>query len=220
VVSVADEPEFCHVIATSAVLQPSVALTSLPPERALYWRVEANSWGGRCTQTGPSGTFETPPLDRPAGLVFLSDMTWAKANAGADNPVRRDLNYYGKPIAINGMVYPKGLWTHAYADATPADMVYDLAGQKFEWFAADVGLDDSSHGGTVIFQVLLDGAVKAESPLLRSRQVHSFRVDMSDARELTLRVLNAGDGYSCDHAAWGATRLLAPGVVDVLNKVD
>jgi hypothetical protein len=205
---VADEPEFQHVIATSAVLQPAVELTNLPPERTLHWRVEAHSWGGSRIQSGAAGVLATPPLDRPAGLVFLSDMDWTKANAGADNAVRRDVNYYGRPLAVNGTVYPKGLWTHACIDATPADIVYDLAGGHFEQFAAEVGLDDAGNGGSVIFQVLVDGMVAAQSPLLRSRQVHSFRVGLAGAHELTLRVLNGGDGYTCDHAAWGAARLL------------
>ncbi|MHB9065482.1 MAG: NPCBM/NEW2 domain-containing protein [Pirellulaceae bacterium] len=220
VVCVADDPEFQHVIAKSVVLQPTVTLTDLPASRKLYWRVEANSWGGVRIHSGPAGAIDTPPLDRPVGLVFLSDMVWAKANAGADNPVRRDVNYFGKPITIHDRVYRKGLWTHAYPDATPADVVFDLAGQKFGRFGADVGLDDASHGGSVVFQVLVDGLVKAESPLMRPRQVHSFRVDITDACELTLRVFNGGDNYACDHAAWGAARLLAPGVVDVLDKAN
>ena len=180
VVCVADEPEFQHVIATSAVLQPAVELTNLPPERTLHWRVEALSWGGRRVHSGAAGVLATPPLDRPAGLVFLSEMEWAKANAGADNAVRRDVNYYGRPLAVNGTVYPKGLWTHACIDATPADIVYDLTGRHFEQFAAEVGLDDAGNGGSVVFQVLVDGIVTAESPLLRSRQVHSFRVGLAD----------------------------------------
>ena len=108
-------------------------------------------------------------------------MPWVRATAGADNPVRRDVNYYGKPIAINGGVYPKGLWTHAYPDTTPADMVYDVAGKRFELFKADAGLDDASGGGSVQFQVLVDGVQKAESPVLRPRQVHRFRVDVAGA---------------------------------------
>jgi hypothetical protein len=152
--------------------------------------------------------------------VFLSELPWVKANAGAENPVRRDVNYYGKPIAINDGVYPKGLWTHAYPDATPADIVYDVAGKKFELFKADVGLDDASGGGSVQFQVLLDGVPRAESPVLRPRQIHRFRVDIRGAQQITLRVLNGGDGYTCDHAAWGAARFVEPGVHDPLDKIE
>jgi endo-alpha-N-acetylgalactosaminidase len=197
-----------------------VTMENLPPERTLYWRVEAVSWGGVRPSSGTPGSFVTPRLDRPAGLVFLSELPWIKATAGAENPVRRDVNYYGQPLAINGGVQLKGLWTHAYPDATPADIVYDVSGKKFDLFKADVGLDDASGGGSVQFQVLVDGAKKAESPVLRPRCVHRFCVPIAGAGQITLRVLNGGDGHTCDHAAWGAARFLAPGVGDPLDKPE
>jgi hypothetical protein len=84
-------------------------------------------------------------------------------------------------------------------------------------FATDVGLDDASGGGSVAFQVLVDGQVKAASPILMPRKVHKFRVDVAGAKEVTLRVLNGGDGFTCDHAAWGLARFLEPGVMDPLD---
>lgn len=219
-VSLADDAEFRNIVVSKAVTQPVATMENLPPERTQYWRVEAGSWGGVRLHAGPSGLFTTPRLDRPAGLVFLSELPWAKANAGADNPIRRDVNYYGKPLAINGGVYPKGLWTHAYPDATPADIVYDVSGKKFDLFKADVGLDDASGGGSVQFQVLVDGTKKAESPVLRPRQAHRFRVKVADARQITLRVLNGGDGYACDHAVWGGARFVEAGVRDPLDRTE
>jgi hypothetical protein len=217
-VNVAEEPEFHKIVASAVVTQPSAVLRDLPPQQTLYWRVEAMSWGGRRSSAGAAATFVTPPLDRPTGLVLASDIPWATATAGADNPVRRDVNYYGKPLAIRGRVYPKGVWTHAYPDSTPADTVYDVAGKRFEWFKADVGLDDASNGGSVQFQVLVDGELKAESPVLPPRQVHVLRVPIAGARQITLRVLNGGDGYNCDHAVWGAARFVEAGVDDPLDE--
>jgi len=95
-----------------------------------------------------------------------------------------------------------------------------VAGKKFSLFKADVGLDDASGGGSVQFQVLVDGVLRAESPILQPRQVHRFRVDIANARQLTLRVLNGGDGYACDHAVWGLARLVEPGVRDPLDDTD
>lgn len=219
-ISVANDVEFQDMVVSKAVTQPQVIMENLPPERTLYWRVEAISWGGVRLNAGPPGSFVTPQLDRPAGLVLLSELPWVTANAGADNSVRRDVNYYGKPLAINGGVYLKGLWTHSYPDATPADVVYDVSDRKYEWFKADVGLDDASGGGSVQFQVLVDGVTKSESPVLGPRQVHRFRVHMAGARQITLRVLNGGDGYACDHAAWGAARFVDAGVRDPLDKTE
>ena len=38
---------------------------------------------------------------------------------------------------------------------------------------------------------------------------------VSIAKEITLRVLNGGDGYLCDHAAWAGARFLEAGAKDV-----
>ncbi len=204
-------------LAAATVTRPSATLDRLPPQRELRWSVEAIGWGGR-RGGGPPGTFVTPRLSRPEGITFLSDMPWIKATAGADNPVRRDVNLYGKPISIAGKAYPKGLWTHSFPDATPADVVLDVGGKELAVFAADVGLDDASGGGSVEFQVLVDGKLKAQSPVLRPRTVHRFRVDVRGAREVTLRVLNGGDGYTCDHAAWGLARFLRAGTADPFDS--
>jgi len=203
-------------VATAAC--PSATIDHLPPQRELRWSMEAIGWGGRRAGDAPPGTFVTPRLDRPEGITFLSDMPWIKATAGADNPVRRDVNYHGKPISIAGKTYPKGLWTHSFPDATPADVVLDVAGKEFAVFAADVGLEDASGGGSVEFQVLVDGKLKAQSPVLRPRTVHRFRVEVSGAKQITLRVLNGGDGYTCDHASWGLARFLQAGTADPFDR--
>ena len=216
-VTVSDPKLARKTVAVATTPGQSATIDNLPPQRELHWSVEAVGWGGTRTNDGPRGTFVTPRLNRPDGIAFLSDLPWIKAVAGAENPVRRDVNYHGKTISIAGKPYPKGLWTHSFPDATPADAVFDVAGLKPAWFKADAGLDDASGDGSVEFQVLVDGVVKAASPVLRPRQVHRFRLDVSGAKHLTLRVLNGGDGYTCDHAAWGFARLVQPGVKDPLD---
>jgi hypothetical protein len=213
-----DRADLGHVVARAVTPSPMATLDDLPPGRSLFWQVEAVSWGGKRVNSGGPGSLITPPRTPLPGISFLSDMPWVKATAGAGNPVRRDKNYYGQPISIAATAYPKGLWTHAFPDATPAEVVIDLSGKRFAAFRADTGLDDASGGGSVQFQVLLDGQLKAESPVLRPGQVYHVRVDVTGARQLTLRVLNGGDGYSCDHAAWGFARLVQPGAADPLDK--
>ena len=216
-VTVSDREDFGDVLAQSVSATPCVTLDDLPPDRQLHWRVEAIGWGGRRAHLGPAGVLLAPRLVPLAGITFLSDMPWTSATAGADNPVHRDKNYYGKPICIAGKTYAKGLWTHAFPDATAADAVFDVSGTQSAAFRADVGLEDAAAGGSVQFQVLVDGRVTAESPVLRSRQVHHLQVDLKGARQITLRVLNGGDGYTCDHAAWGFARLVAPDATDPLQ---
>ena len=189
----------------------------LEPEREYAWTVAAIGWGGRTEASPASGRFRTPPLVPLPGVMFLSDLEWESATIGVDAPVLRDRSYYGKPLAIGGKELPKGLWTHAFNDATPADLVFDTTGHRRAEFRATVGLDDRSGGGSVQFQVLLDGTLAAQSPVLRPAESHEFRLPLGGAARLTLRVLNGGDGHACDHAVWGLARLLQPGASDVAD---
>jgi hypothetical protein len=55
-----------------------------------------------------------------------------------------------------------------------------------------------------------------KSPVLRPKQVHHLVADLQEAKAITLRVLNGGDGYAYDHAVWGLARFLPEGVKDPL----
>jgi len=109
---------------------------------------------------------------------------------------------------------PKGVWTHAFDDGTAADTVIKIEGFGFALFAADAGLEDAAGGGSVQFAVLVDGRVAERSPVLRQGQVHRFRLDVSGAKQITLRVTNGGDGNTCDHAAWAMARFIVEGKAD------
>ena len=133
------------------------------------------------------------------------------ATAGAGNEVRRDTNYYGKMISIAGKPYAKGVWTHSFDDGTPADVVIAIPAGRFAAFAAEAGVEDAAGGGSVQFEVLVDGEVKAKSPIMRPGSVHAFHVEVRGASRITLRVSNGGDGHTCDHAAWGFARFIEAG---------
>jgi len=216
-VRVAQTPDLTPALVDRSVVRPPLAVPGLPPGHRLYWDVEAVSWGGRRRSADGPQAFTTPPLRPVPGVTFVSDMEWVSATAGAGNTVHRDTNYYGKAISIAGKAYPKGLWTHAYDDNTPADLVLDIAGKGFATFAADAGVEDAAGAGSVQFQVLLDGQLRAESPTMRPGAVHRFSVDVAGAKQVTLRVLNGGDGYNCDHSAWGLARFVRVGARDTLE---
>ncbi|MGA2496398.1 MAG: NPCBM/NEW2 domain-containing protein [Tepidisphaeraceae bacterium] len=215
-VTVGETPELTGAIIQETVALPSVVMRKLPPARKLYWKVEAISRGGTKANAGVSGTFTTPDI-LAKGIAFASDMKWIKATCGADNPVRRDVNLKNQPIRINGKVIEKGLWTHSFNDNTPADIVYDISGRKFTAFKATVGLDDLGEKGSVQFQVIVDGRQMAESPVMRPKKTQEIVVDVAGAREVTLRVLNGGDGYGWDHAVWGMARFIEAGTKDPLG---
>jgi len=217
-VTVGESADFAKPLRTASTSGNEFSLKELPPDRLLFWTVEAIGWGGRRVNEGGVGTFKTPKAKDLSGVAFVSDLPWIRATAGAGNPVRRDTNYYGQPIRVGDRTCAKGVWTHAFDDATPADIVVDISGLGFAVFAATAGVEESAGGGTVQFQVFGDGALRAESSLLRQGQVHSFRVDMAGAKQITLRVLNGGDGHTCDHAAWGWARFVKRGATDPLGE--
>jgi hypothetical protein len=198
-------------VAKRVVRGLSTRIDRLPPETKIGWRVFAKAWGGLGLCVG-GGIFVTPKLKELPDVTFVSDMEWLRTTAGAGNTVHRDTNYSNQEIHIAGKTYPKGIWTHAFNDVTPADLTVSIANKGFATFVADAGVEDSAGQGSVQFQVLLDGVLKAESPVMRQGSVHRFEVDVSGAKEVTLRVLNGGDGYTCDHAAWGNARFIKSGL--------
>jgi hypothetical protein len=221
-VLVADGPEFAKLLAEGTASSSSLLLSELPPGRRLYWKIEAIAGGGRRFNSGGPGSFITPKPADLTGVTFASDMDWVKATMGASpgRPVLRNQTFDKKHIAIAGRTYRKGIWTHSFNDDRPADVVLDLSGKAFTLFRADVGLDDASGPGSVQFQVLVDGKMKAQSPVMRPRAVHRFSVEVAGAKQVTLRVLNGGDGNACDHAAWGFARFLKAAAPDPLQVRD
>jgi hypothetical protein len=105
--------------------------------------------------------------------------------------------------------------THAFLDERAADIVLDLTGRKFVTLRADVGPCDN---GTVQFQVLVDGKVRHQTPVMRFGAIEPISVDVAGAKEVVLRVLNGGDGNSADSAGWGYARFLQAGTRDPLEE--
>jgi hypothetical protein len=89
---------------------------------------------------------------------------------------------------------------------------------KYSTFKATVGLDDLGEHGSVQFQVLVDGVKKAESPVMLPKKAHELSVNLNQGKEVTLRVLNGGDGYAWDHAVWCFARFIEAGIKDPLEN--
>ncbi len=164
----------------------------------------------------------SPPRPKPLtlragqGVTYASDLKWTRATAGAES-VLADRNYKQQPLRVGDQAIPKGIWTHSFKDGTPADTVFDLHGRNLVRFRAVVGLDALAGGnGSVQFQVLVDGQIKAETPVLRGESTQALDVELTGAKEITLRVLNGGDGFASDQAVWGLARFLEPGATDVV----
>jgi alpha-galactosidase len=108
-------------------------------------------------------------------------------------------------------VYPHGVGTHA-----TSEYVVDLKGAATR-FVSDVGVDDETRGkGSVVFVVVADGKELARTRVMhQGEKPEHVSVDLAEAKELTLRVEDAGDGIDYDHADWaGATLVLKPDTKD------
>ena len=149
--------------------------------------------------------------------VYLSDLR--EVRSFIHGALRKDTNYYGKLLKMNGEVYDKGLHTHPEPgvdgpDAAYAEVIYDLAevpGRKM--LRAVIGIDDTAGAnGSCVFKVQVgtDGKWKTlyTSPLLRGSDIPvEIAVDISGAKLLRLYCTGGGDGIGHDHAAWANVRL-------------
>ncbi|MEV6829835.1 NPCBM/NEW2 domain-containing protein [Amycolatopsis sp. NPDC051102] len=153
----------------------------------------------------------TVPAAPPTAPAWASDLRWAAEKNGY-GPVERDMSNGsipagdGKPLTINGVVYPKGLGAHA-----PSEVVFYLGG-RCTAFTADVGVDDEREAtnkqGSATFEVYADGA-KAASTGVRTWQdpATPLAADLHGAQYLRLVVTDGGDGNSYDRSDWAAARL-------------
>lgn len=119
----------------------------------------------------------------------------------------------GEPLRIGDRAFSKGLGHHANGA-----IIVRLNG-AFRAFDAEVGLHPSTSAGSVIFRVLVDGAPRFESRVLRTGDAPvPVHVTVAGAKELRLEAADAGDGMHSDMANWGNARLTR-GVVAVEGAV-
>ncbi len=164
---------------------------------------------------------ELPVLARGAeslpGIVFVSDMPWVRSTCGWGlAEAMRDRLPWGGAISIAGLPYANGICTWPFDDERPADVVVDVSKQNFATFKAHVGMRSTE--GSVQFQVCVDGKVKQETPVLRAGMLQPVCVPVEGAQEVTLRVLNGGDGNKHDDATWGLARFVEAGANDPLEQ--
>ena len=105
------------------------------------------------------------------------------------------------PLQIGARHYAQGLGTHA-----TSEILVRLA-RPATTFTADVGIDNNydTKGihGSAVFAVLSGGRELYRSPVCRGGEAPvPVRVDLRGARELTLRVLDDGDGPAYDQSDW------------------
>ncbi|NLC56081.1 MAG: hypothetical protein GX774_04515 [Armatimonadetes bacterium] len=140
-----------------------------------------------------------PPLP-PLPDVYISDLTPLKATVGWGEVAKKDRSIEGRTLCLAGTEYAKGMGVSAVSE-----LVYPLQ-PEYRAFVAIVGIDHEMKDwnlASVIFRVLVDGKVLAESPLIRQGDVWHLHVPLPPGgREITLFADDAGDTINCDHADW------------------
>lgn len=161
-----------------------------------------------------SGRF-TYISDLPSDRYTIQPIPFFAESNLKDRETKLDRNQEGGPLIINGQAFYKGLGTLA-----DTEIVVDLQGE-FQRFQACVGLDDLvrrrietnrlSVGGTVIFQVWVDGQKKFDSGFLRCKDdnMQQIDLDISSAKKLILRTCHYEDEINLNnYANWCGARLI------------
>ena len=148
-------------------------------------------------------TLATLPLAAAeTNLLTSLDLSAVEQEWGAPG---KDHTVDNKPLSIGGVKFARGLGTHAASTFT-----LDLGGRG-EVFTASVGVDDEvgKNQGSVVFQVLGDGKLLWNSPVLHSGDAaRSVSVPLTGVKNLTLNVTDGGDNINFDHADWADAQIV------------
>jgi alpha-galactosidase len=140
--------------------------------------------------------------------LWISDLELNGIEQGWGSP-RRDLSLEGKPLTVNGVVYPRGLSTHAVSNFS-----IDLRGGA-QRFLAEVGVDDEvgkEAPSSITFVVYGDNKELWRSGVMRVfMPAQRADIDLRGVRRLDLAVEDGGDGIGWDHADWGVARIIYRG---------
>jgi beta-galactosidase len=139
----------------------------------------------------------------PRGDTALADAVFLRS-ANGWGPVEKDRSNGeqgagdGRTLTIGGVTYPRGLGVHA-----TSNVAVHLGGRCTS-FTAAVGVDDEVGGnGSVTFEVWADGVRRWTSARLTGNDgPTAVDVPLTGARQVELRVTEAGDGDGNDHADW------------------
>jgi hypothetical protein len=111
-------------------------------------------------------------------------------------------------LQIHDKKYSRGIGHHSMGE-----IVIDVS-EGFERFEAEVGLQWQGGGtpGSVVFQVLVDGKQQFDSGVMKENDdPKPVNVPLADAKTLSLRLTDAGDGRGFDAGDWCEARLIAKG---------
>ena len=146
------------------------------------------------TVKNPPAAFE--PAKVPDGEKII-DLTYAKAieaQVGWYEPSRGILRECGF-IEVDGTFFASGIYAHS-------NSLYAFSiGKKWNDFNFKYGIQDGKPG-TVVFVVRGDGKEIFRSKTVKSGEICSKKLDVSNVEKLELITEDAGDGWANDWGLW------------------
>ena len=134
-----------------------------------------------------------------AETVWLDDLNLANATQGWGEP-HKNQSVGGHTLTIGKKPFDRGFGTHA-----EGILHINLDGGA-KSFSASVGVDDEVYGNpqaSVEFFVIGDGKTLWHSGVMHAGDAaKDCQVDLTGVKSLLLKVGDAGDGISYDHADW------------------
>ena len=140
-------------------------------------------------------------------MVFLSDLEPSqvvqRAVATYPWPWQADKSVFGNALKLRGKTYEKGLGTHA-----ESQLEFQTR-DKFDTFAAVIGIDDETHGkGDCVFLVLGDGKELFKQRIKGKDKAVEVRVSIKGVSSVRLIVQPGADWDFGDHADWCDARFI------------
>ncbi len=146
-------------------------------------------------------------------VEYLSDLQPDFVEVGHGS-FERDAFRGNHKIILNGIVYDKGLSTHA-----PARLIFRL-NEKYSGFDSYIGLWDSGNRnrgvsgdfagqkGSVCYRVFLDGRKAYDSGVLRWSDMKHISISVKGARQMEL-IVDKVDNNHWDWSVWGDAKLVS-----------
>ena len=153
----------------------------------------------------------------PTPDIFLSDIDPVRATAPtyldghtcrsvAPN-IRWDRSFAGSELRMRGVQYDRGVGVQ-----TPSQLLYRLEPEYYR-FVAVAGVDDAviahdfgmhrANHPKIVFRILVDGTIVAESPVIRACQTWRFNVEIPTGSSfISLVGMNGGEGNQDNLADW------------------
>ncbi len=130
-------------------------------------------------------------------IVRVEDLNLSLMVVGYGRPMKnKSIN--GNPLKAGGKTYQHGIGTHA-------ESIFRINLKKSaQRFTAKVAMDDeATKVGAVIFEVLVDGKVKARTPVMHvGDPARTISVNLRGAKQLMLVVKPGLNAITWDHADW------------------